>query len=160
MPRFYVGLMSGTSLDGVDAALVDLDTPSGRLVASHFLPYPDDVRAEALALCAPGANEIERAGDLGNRIADLYADAVHRLLHGAGGVAVEAIGATARPSGIVPNAASPCRCSTPRGSPNAPDCAWSPTCAAATSPPADRARRWCRRTTPPASRAPTAIAWW
>ena len=42
--------MSGTSLDGVDAALVDFAAPPGRLVASHFVPYPDAVRAEALAL--------------------------------------------------------------------------------------------------------------
>ena len=93
MPQFHVGLMSGTSLDGVDAALVDFDAPSGRLVSSHFLPYPDDVRADALALCAPGPDEIERAGDLGNRIADLYADAVQRLLRSHGSIGVEAIGA-------------------------------------------------------------------
>jgi anhydro-N-acetylmuramic acid kinase len=93
MPQHYVGLMSGTSLDGVDAALVDFDVPHGTLVAHHFVPYPDDVRAEALALCTTGADEIERAGALGNRISELYAEAVTALLAKAGRTEVAAIGA-------------------------------------------------------------------
>lgn len=55
MSEFYVGRMSGTSLDGVDAARVDFASSPGRLVASHFMSYPDAARAEALALNAPGA---------------------------------------------------------------------------------------------------------
>lgn len=80
MSELYVGLMSGTSLDGVDAALVDFAAPPGRLVASHFVPYPDDLRAEALALNAPGPDELERAAQLANRLADLYARAAVELL--------------------------------------------------------------------------------
>jgi anhydro-N-acetylmuramic acid kinase len=72
--------MSGTSLDGVDAALVDFAAPPGRLLASHFLPYPADVRAEALALNAPGPDELERAAVLANRLADLYARAAVEVL--------------------------------------------------------------------------------
>ncbi len=75
--------MSGTSLDGVDAVLVDFAPAPGRLVASYFAPYPDAVRAEALALNAVGPNELERAAELGNRLAELYAAAVKELLAGA-----------------------------------------------------------------------------
>jgi anhydro-N-acetylmuramic acid kinase len=86
--------MSGTSLDGVDAALVDFASPPGRLVSSHFVPYPDDVRAEALALNASGPDELERAALLANRLAELYARASAELLNraGTGRDAVAAIG--------------------------------------------------------------------
>lgn len=83
--RCYVGLMSGTSMDGVDAALVDFSTSPGRLLATHFLPYPDPVRDEALRLNVPGQDELDRSARLAVELADLYASAVDAVLH-AGGV--------------------------------------------------------------------------
>jgi anhydro-N-acetylmuramic acid kinase len=86
--------MSGTSLDGVDAALVDFSAPPGRLVASLFVPYPEDLRAEVLALNAAGPGELERAAIVANRLAELYARAVTDLLAhaGSGREAVVAVG--------------------------------------------------------------------
>ncbi|WP_126464069.1 anhydro-N-acetylmuramic acid kinase [Sulfuritortus calidifontis] len=75
----FIGLMSGTSLDGVDAVVVSLQsTPT--LLATHVLPYPDTLRQALLALHEPSDNELDKAARLANQLADLYAETVHQLL--------------------------------------------------------------------------------
>lgn len=76
--------MSGTSLDGVDAVLVDFQSSPWRLIASHSLTYPSAIQAEALALNDRGENELERAALLGVALARLYADAMQAMLASAG----------------------------------------------------------------------------
>jgi len=78
--KFYVGLMSGTSLDGVDAVLAAFDGDKPEFVASHHLPFDDNMRAEALALHERGHDELHRAALLGNRLVRSYAEAVSGLL--------------------------------------------------------------------------------
>lgn len=78
--EFYVGLMSGTSLDGVDAVLAAFDGPRVECLAKHHLPFDDSLRSEALALHERGNDELHRATMLGNRLARTYADAVNALL--------------------------------------------------------------------------------
>jgi len=72
--------MSGTSLDGVDAVLVDFQPSPWRLIASHSLAYPSDIQAEALALNDRGGNEIERAALLGVALSRVYAEATQAML--------------------------------------------------------------------------------
>jgi len=71
--------MSGTSLDGVDAALVDL---RGRpqLRGAVFVPYPGQLRSALLALNDPAKDELHRASLAGIRLSELYATAVALLL--------------------------------------------------------------------------------
>jgi anhydro-N-acetylmuramic acid kinase len=79
----YVGLMSGTSLDGVDAVLANIDTVGAiRLLRTHYLPFPDPLREQLLALHTPQADEIHLAASTANELARLYADAVMALLDG------------------------------------------------------------------------------
>ena len=48
---YYIGLMSGTSLDGVDAVLIQMDGPAWQGAVAHsYLPYPDDIKTSVLAL--------------------------------------------------------------------------------------------------------------
>lgn len=78
---FHIGLMSGTSLDGVDAILAKF--PPGqapKLVGTHYLPYPPELRARLLALHAPQPDELHLACSLAQELAGLYAQAVQALL--------------------------------------------------------------------------------
>ncbi|MBG7023207.1 anhydro-N-acetylmuramic acid kinase [Pseudomonas aeruginosa] len=78
MPR-YLGLMSGTSMDGMDIVLIEQGDRT-TLLASHYLPMPADLREDILALCAPGPDEIARAADVERRWVGLAAHGVGELL--------------------------------------------------------------------------------
>jgi anhydro-N-acetylmuramic acid kinase len=78
--ELYAGLMSGTSLDGVDAAVVDFSGTAPRLLASSHRPFDPALRAELLALNAAGSSELERAALCANALARLYAAAVAETL--------------------------------------------------------------------------------
>ena len=89
----YVGLMSGTSLDGVDAVLAEVSAPGAiRLLRTHYLPYADSLRDQLLALHTPQPDEIHLAACAANTLARLYAEAVMALLDGAEPDSVRAIG--------------------------------------------------------------------
>jgi len=77
----YIGLMSGTSLDGVDAVLARLDI-HGRptLLARASVDFPPTLRAEFLSLNATGPDELERSALAANALATLYAQAVKQVL--------------------------------------------------------------------------------
>jgi anhydro-N-acetylmuramic acid kinase len=94
--RLFIGLMSGTSLDGVDGVLARFapgERP--RVLAGASIPMPAALRGELLALNAPGSDELERAALAANALGRLYAQAVRDLLSQAGqpACAVTAIGA-------------------------------------------------------------------
>ena len=76
----YAGLMSGTSLDGVDGVLVDFSANAPRVVASTHQPFDDRLRADLLALSCPGDDELGRSARLGNELARRYAAVVGALL--------------------------------------------------------------------------------
>ncbi len=80
----FAGLMSGTSLDGVDAVIADFATPRPRVVSTAFVPYPSDLRDALLALNAAGHDELRRASELSVRLAVLYAEATQAALQAAG----------------------------------------------------------------------------
>lgn len=82
--ELYLGLMSGTSLDGVDAVLADLAGARPQLLAHGHLPFDAALRRELLALNSPSDNELERAALAGNDLARSYAAAIGGLLAQAG----------------------------------------------------------------------------
>ena len=76
----YIGLMSGTSADGIDAALVDAGSARCQVVTTAMSPLPAQLRSDLLALCAPGDNELDRAGVLHRQLGEVFARAVRELL--------------------------------------------------------------------------------
>jgi anhydro-N-acetylmuramic acid kinase len=74
--------MSGTSLDGIDAALVDLGNSPPSLLHAFYLPYGEELRIRLQDLHHAGHNEIHRAAVLGNELAEHYSEAVTGLLGG------------------------------------------------------------------------------
>jgi anhydro-N-acetylmuramic acid kinase len=79
MAQRYIGLMSGTSLDGIDAVVADLDAPAP-ILASHYQPFPAALRSALQSLLQPGHDELNRSADAANELARQYAQAVHTLL--------------------------------------------------------------------------------
>lgn len=78
--------MSGTSLDGVDGVLADF-SGDGSTIHTHatcYVPFPAELRADLLALQAPGENEIHREALAANALAEHYAICVRELLDDAG----------------------------------------------------------------------------
>lgn len=82
MSQLFVGVMSGTSLDGVDAVLCDFAGVRPITLGFECSPFPAALRSELLALTSPGNNELDRAGVAANQLAHLYAATVNRLLAG------------------------------------------------------------------------------
>ncbi|WP_027858339.1 anhydro-N-acetylmuramic acid kinase [Marinobacterium jannaschii] len=76
---YYIGLMSGTSLDSIDAVIVRFQ-PAFELLAHTSAPIPDSLRAQVLKLTQPGHNEIDLLGEVDLALGRCFATAARQLL--------------------------------------------------------------------------------
>ena len=79
-PQYFIGLLSGTSVDAVDVAICDCADGVPSLIASHNEDFPIELRQQILNLFEPGSNEIDRLGELDIKLGELFAQAVNALL--------------------------------------------------------------------------------
>ena len=80
MSELFIGLMSGTSMDAVDAVLVEFRGKSLEIIASHSHPLPNNLRNELIKICTPGDNEINRLGELDVQVGELFAETANQLI--------------------------------------------------------------------------------
>ncbi len=79
-PELYIGLMSGTSMDGIDAALVDLSTARPQLISTLAYPWPDAIRQALINARTLPDDELSSLQNLDIQVAEIFADASLKLL--------------------------------------------------------------------------------
>jgi len=81
MTELYAGLMSGTSMDGIDAVLVEFNESQIKLIASHSHPIPADLKTK-LSLLSLNSEiaTIDMLGEADAELGSLFADAINKLL--------------------------------------------------------------------------------
>lgn len=81
MAEYFIGLMSGTSLDGVDCCLVKFTPDTIQTIAFHYTPYNESLRQRLLRISAPGQQiYLNDYGQLDAELGQLYASSVQALL--------------------------------------------------------------------------------
>jgi len=91
--ELYVGVMSGTSLDGVDITLCEIDSSTCREINSHEYPFDKELKEEILTMIS-GSTTLEQVGTLNTKLGNLFADSINSFikLHNIDTKKVKAIG--------------------------------------------------------------------
>lgn len=94
MSKFYIGIMSGTSLDGIDAVLVAFENETLQHIGNHTIPFPETLQRDLDNLVNSFQTNLIKIGEIDHQLALCYAQATKELLEKANVTAaeVEAIG--------------------------------------------------------------------
>lgn len=108
-PHYYLGVMSGTSLDGVDLALMDFSSQPAQVVATDFVPMPQNLRQNLTALCQQGQGSLQQIGELDHQLGVLYAESINQFLakHSLSAEQIQAVGCHGQTIWHAPQGQSP-----------------------------------------------------
>jgi len=110
MGDYYIGLISGTSMDGIDAALVKFEDTSVEIIKTHEHRYPDALRDQLLsAIRDPENFMVDDIGQLDQWVGESFRDAANGLIENAGfdAAAITAIGSHGQTVRHQPDTAHP-----------------------------------------------------
>lgn len=78
--EYYIGIMSGTSLDGVDLVLMDFANGKNELVDTDFTPMPKKLKEKLTALLQ-GKTSLQQLGEVDHQLGLLYSHCVNQFLN-------------------------------------------------------------------------------
>ena len=78
--EYFIGLMSGTSINAIDAALVSIKKNTITIIESHSEPIPFPIKQAIKELCSPGFNSVNKLGSMDTQLGRLFANTTLNLL--------------------------------------------------------------------------------
>lgn len=79
MSELYIGVMSGTSLDGIDVALCQIDAKQCTLIEAAEYPFPAELKERVLGMIA-GQTTLQEVGELDSMLGSQFASAINEFI--------------------------------------------------------------------------------
>ncbi|WP_392564966.1 anhydro-N-acetylmuramic acid kinase [Orbus wheelerorum] len=76
----YIGVMSGTSLDGIDIALVNITEKKISFIIGETYPIPDNIKSDLLTICEKKQSSLQKLGEIDHQLGELYAKTINLFI--------------------------------------------------------------------------------